>query len=71
MKAQLGVDWHPAAQDEEYIYAQCYTRVGWYRLGNNQIVNNLLHPYILQLKTSHRMGLINPVDYLHHALSKD
>lgn len=71
VKAQLGIDWHPAVQDEEYIYAQCYTRVGWYRLGNNQIVNNLLHPYILQLKTRHRMGLINPVDYLHHALSKD
>lgn len=70
VKSELGIDWHPRRQSEEYIFAQCYTRAGWYRLGNNQIVNNLLHPYILQLKTKHRMGLINPSDYLEEALAR-
>lgn len=51
--------------DEEYIYAQCMTRVGWYKLGNNEVVNSILSPQVLGMpnKKENRPGLIDPLEY--------
>ena len=44
---------------DERIFAQCYTRCGWYRLANNDIVSSILHPVVLGCQVNHRYGLID------------
>ena len=56
-----------AGVNPEYIYAQCQTRVGWYALGNNMIVNNILCPRILHsplIKEGlpRKIALIDPLE---------
>ncbi|UNT97387.1 group II intron reverse transcriptase/maturase [Allobaculum mucilyticum] len=46
---------------EERIFAQCFTRCGWYRLANNDVVNGILHPAVLGARVNHRYGLIGPL----------
>lgn len=45
----------------ERIYAQCFTRCGWYRLANNDVVNSILHPVVLGAQVNKRYGLIDPL----------
>lgn len=46
---------------DERIFAQCFTRCGWYRLANNDVVNGILHPVVLATQTNGRYGLIDPL----------
>lgn len=45
------------------LFAQCYTRCGWYRLANNSIINYILHPVVLETQIPGRYGLIDPLKY--------
>lgn len=52
----------PFRPDE--VFAQCYTRCGLYRLGNNSIVNFILHPVVLSTQIKGvRYGLLDPLAY--------
>lgn len=49
---------------EDELYAQCYTRCGWYALSNNYVVNNILHPVVLSTRYERvRYGLLDPLKY--------
>lgn len=45
---------------KSYVFAQSMTHCGWYRLGNNEVVNMILNPHILSLKRKDRPGLVDP-----------
>lgn len=49
-------------RDDE-VFAQCYTRCGWYRLAGNSLVNYILHPVVLGTQVPRRYGLIDPLNY--------
>ncbi|WP_301097602.1 reverse transcriptase domain-containing protein [Faecalibaculum rodentium] len=48
---------------KSYVFAQSMTHCGWYRLGNNEVVNMILNPHILSLKRKDRPGLVDPWKY--------
>lgn len=48
---------------EEDIYKVANSRLGWYRKCGMQVVNYLLSPKVLAIKTKERPGLVNPLEY--------
>ena len=48
---------------EEAIYKVANSRLGWYKRCSMDVVNYLLSPKILSIKTAGRPGLVNPLQY--------
>ena len=48
---------------EEEIYKVANSRLGLYRRSNGYVMNYLLSPKILGIKTKDRPGLIDPLEY--------
>lgn len=49
--------------NEEEIYKVANSRLGWYRRCGMNVVNYILNPEILEIKTKERPGLVNPLKY--------
>lgn len=53
---------------EEEIYKVANSRLGWYKRCAMDVVNFILNPKILKLKTKERPGLVNPLEYYLNSL---
>lgn len=54
--------------NEEDIYKVANSRLGWYKRCAMDVVNFILNPKILKLKTKERPGLVNPLEYYLNSL---
>lgn len=54
--------------NEEDIYKVANSRLGWYKRCNMNVVNFILNPKILNIKTKERPGLVNPLEYYLNSL---
>lgn len=54
--------------NEEDIYKVANSRLGWYKRCSMNVVNFILNPKILNIKTKERPGLINPLEYYLNSL---
>lgn len=54
--------------DEEDIYKVANSRLGWYKRCSMNVVNFILNPEILSIKTKERPGLVNPLEYYLNSL---
>lgn len=54
--------------NEEDIYKVANSRLGWYKRCSMNVVNFILNPEILKLKTKERPGLVNPLEYYLNSL---
>ena len=53
---------------EEDIYRVANTRLGWYKRCSMNVVNFILNPKVLNIKTKERPGLVNPLEYYFNSL---
>ena len=53
---------------EEDIYKVANSRLGWYKRCNMDVVNFILNPKVLNIKTKERPGLVNPLRYYLNSL---
>lgn len=49
--------------NEEDIYKVANSRLGWYKRCGMNVVNFILNPKVLNIKTKERPGLVNPLEY--------
>lgn len=49
--------------NEEEIYKVANSRMGWYKRCSMNVVNFILNPRVLKIKTKERPGLVNPLEY--------
>ena len=49
--------------NEEDIYKVANSRLGWYKRCSMNVVNFILNPNVLNIKTKERPGLVNPLEY--------
>lgn len=54
--------------NEEDIYKVANSRLGWYKRCSMNVVNFILNPKILNIKTKERPGLVNPLEYYLNSL---
>lgn len=54
--------------NEEDIYKVANSRLGWYKRCGMNVVNFILNPKILNIKTKERPGLVNPLEYYLNSL---
>lgn len=54
--------------NEEDIYKVANSRLGWYKRCSMNVVNFILNPEILSIKTKERPGLVNPLEYYLNSL---
>lgn len=54
--------------NEEEIYKVANSRLGWYKRCSMNVVNFILNPDILSIKTKERPGLVNPLQYYLNSL---
>lgn len=53
---------------EEDIYKVANSRLGWYKRCSMNVVNFILNPKVLNIKTKERPGLVNPLEYYLNSL---
>lgn len=53
---------------EEDIYKVANSRLGWYKRCSMNVVNFILNPNVLNIKTRERPGLVNPLQYYLNSL---
>lgn len=53
---------------EEEIFKVANTRLGWYKRSGMNVVNFILNPKVLSIKTKERPGLVNPLEYYLNSL---
>ena len=49
--------------NEEEIFKVANARLGWYKRCSMNVVNFILNPRVLNIKTKERPGLVNPLEY--------
>lgn len=54
--------------NEEDIYKVANSRLGWYKRCGMNVVNFILNPKVLNIKTKERPGLVNPLEYYLNSL---
>lgn len=54
--------------NEEDIYKVANSRLGWYKRCSMNVVNFILNPNVLSIKTKERPGLVNPLAYYLNSL---
>lgn len=54
--------------NEEEIYKVANSRLGWYKRCSMNVVNFILNPKVLNIKTKERPGLVNPLEYYLNSL---
>lgn len=54
--------------NEEDIYKVANSRLGWYKRCNMNVVNFILNPKILNIKTKERPSLVNSLEYYFNSL---
>lgn len=54
--------------NEEEIYKVANSRLGWYKRCSMNVVNFILNPNVLNIKTKERPGLVNPLQYYLNSL---
>ena len=54
--------------NEEDIYKVANSRFGWYKRCSMNVVNFILNPKVLNIKTKERPGLVNPLEYYLNSL---
>lgn len=54
--------------NEEDIYKVANSRLGWYKRCSMNVVNFILNPKVLNIKTKERPGLVNPLEYYLNSL---
>ena len=54
--------------NEDDIYKVANSRLGWYKRCSMNVVNFILNPKVLEIKTKERPGLINPLEYYLNSL---
>ena len=54
--------------NEEEIYKVANSRMGWYKRCSMNVVNFILNPRVLKIKTKERPGLVNPLEYYLNSL---
>ena len=53
---------------EEEIYKVANSRLGWYKRCSMDVINFILNPKVLNIKTKERPGLVNPLQYYLNSL---
>lgn len=53
---------------EEDIYKVANSRLGWYKRCSMDVVNFILSPNVLNIKTKERPDLVNPLEYYLNSL---
>lgn len=54
--------------NEEEIIKVANSRLGWYKRCSMNVVNFILNPKVLNIKTKERPGLVNPLEYYLNSL---
>lgn len=54
--------------NEEDIYKVANSRLGWFKRCSMNVVNFILNPKVLNIKTKERPGLVNPLEYYLNSL---
>lgn len=64
---KMNVKFHNGFNEED-IYKVANSRLGWYKRCGMNVVNFILNPKVLNIKTKERPGLVNPLEYYLNSL---